>query len=390
MSLRLLIAEDSSLFAAVLEDVFSSAPDLEVVAVATNGQEAVRLCAELRPDLVLMDIHMPLLDGLSATEQIMATTPTPILVITSDPHRGGVNLSFRALSLGALDLIAKPSALPMPADEHEALLRKVRLLAQIPVVRHVRGTRRTAARRTPLPHASHVGNLTDLGHAAPTDGAGAPATGDTGGVAASGGDLDGALMPPVVGIVASTGGPRALAKLFAELPADFPAALLVVQHISHGFSTHLARWLDAHSAIEVVEAHHGLIARPGRAYLAPCDTHMELGPDGRIELRADEPDGGHRPSGDRLLESLARVAAERSIGVVLSGMGTDGTRGMTALHEAGAPTLVQDEFSSVVYGMPRSALVRGVVDEVVALDALADTLSARLGVLATRRLRGGS
>ncbi|MBA2662552.1 MAG: chemotaxis-specific protein-glutamate methyltransferase CheB [Bradymonadaceae bacterium] len=348
MSLRILIAEDSAIFAAVIEELLCSEPDLEVIGVAVNGVEAVEMCARLRPDLVMMDIHMPLLDGLSATEQIMASSPTPILVVTSDPHSQGVNLSFKALSAGALDLVAKPTRFPLIEFERESLLRKVRLLAQIPVVRHMRG------RRTPQA---------------------TPAPGDRFGRRAGDVPVPDTRASTIIGIVASTGGPRALARLLADLPADFSGALLIVQHITQGFSAHLAAWLDAHSALTVLEAEHAMVVRAGHAYIAPTELHMELAAGSRLRLFEGDAVGGHRPSGDLLLVSIAQHAT-RAAGVVLSGMGNDGTDGIAALHRVGALTLAQDQESSVVYSMPRSAIERGVIERVVKLERLAAELSA--------------
>lgn len=232
MSLRVLIAEDSDLFVEILVEILDEESGLEIVAIADNGADAVEYCEAHRPDIVLMDIHMPRLDGLSATEEIMARCPTPILVITSDPHRGGVDLSFRALSAGALDLMAKPATHPFPEDQKERLLRKIRLLSQIPVVRHVRARSRQRF-GTPDAASRHTDTASENGPVA------------------------------IVGIVGSTGGPRALANICTELPEDFPAAILIVQHITHGFSRHLAGWLDKHSALQVYEGEDGLALRPG-------------------------------------------------------------------------------------------------------------------------------
>ncbi len=348
MSLRVVIAEDSRIFADVLIDMLEAEPGIEIAAVTDNGADAVELCDELRPDIVLMDIHMPKMDGLSATEEIMARCPTPILVITSDPHRDGVDLSFRALSAGALDLMAKPSRIPFPEDEKEGLLRKIRLLSQVPVVRHVRARQR---KRFQTPIA--VDPSARAGESPPVDA-----------------DFPAAL----VGVVASTGGPRALATICTALPRDFAGTLLIVQHITDGFSRHLARWLDKHSSLTVYEAEDGQPLRAGHAVIAPTEKHLIVDGDLRIAVRDGPPIGGHRPSGDRLLTSLARHASSRAVGLVLSGMGDDGSAGLTALHQTGCPTIAQDEDSSVVFGMPRAAIVRGIVDQVLNDSQIAPAL----------------
>lgn len=356
MKLRILIAEDSELFAAVLQETLAAESNLEVVGMARDGLEAVEMCAQLQPDLVMMDIHMPRLDGLSATEKIMAQTPTPILIITSDPRSQGVDLSFKALSAGALDLIAKPTRFPLPDHERKSLLRKVRLLAQIPVVRHVRGTRL----HTPTPPGFQPVDATTPS-LPPSIRPTTPTPSST----------------SVIGIVASTGGPRALAQLLADLPADFAASLLIVQHITHGFSAHLATWLNAHSPLTVLEARDGISIQPGHAYIAPTEQHLELTRSNRLRVFQAEPVKGHCPSGDLLLKSIARNA-KHAVGIILSGMGDDGTDGIEALHHTGALTLAQDKKSSVIYSMPRSAIARGAITRVTPIESIADELHAHI------------
>jgi len=330
---------------------------MEVAGLATNGAQAVELCEQLKPDLILMDIHMPVMDGLTATGRIMASCPTPILVVTADPHRGGVDLSFKALSAGALDLVSKPGEVPMREAERLGFLRKMRLLASIPVVRHVRDRlqdtpagRAQRSAQVAQTRASRPKPQRESPYAIPRENA------------------------PILGIVASTGGPRALGEFLGALPADFPAPILLVQHITRGFATHLTRWLDANSALNVVLAQNGQQIRVGSVYVAPTELQMELSSTGALKVYDGPAVAGYRPSGDVLLRSLARHAAPRAIGLVLSGMGQDGAFGMAALYRSGAVTLVQDEASSVVYSMPRAALGRGVVSEVVELPKMAARL----------------
>lgn len=348
--MRILIAEDSSLFATVLGDIIDAEPDLTVVGVANDGEEAVEMCVELEPDLVVMDIQMPRMDGLTATERIMARRPTPILVVTSDPYRGGVDLSFKALSKGALDLVGKPSQVPMREADRLELIRKMRLLAQVPVVRHPRANLRD--RKDADDQPSDIPR--DASSEVPS---GAPDT-----------------ARPIIGVAASTGGPKALATLLGALPPDFPAPICVVQHITRGFSEHLTRWLDANSELNVIEGVHGAPIKAGHVYIAPSERQMEITSNRFLKIYEGPAVAGHRPSGDVLFRSMARHIAPRAIGVILSGMGNDGTFGMAALYRTGCPTLVQDEASSVVYSMPKSALDRGVVSEVVEIDEMAQAL----------------
>ncbi len=344
MTLRILIAEDSELFAQLLTELIEDEPDLELLSVVPDGEAAVRACQDLSPDLVLMDIQMPRLDGLQATERIMATHPTPILVVTSDPFRGGVDMTFRALRAGALDLVDKSRLFASGDDERAAFLSKMRLLAEIPVVRHVRGRERS----TPRPPTSRTRDPVDVA---------------------------------LVGVAASTGGPRALAHMLPLLPTSLPAALLIVQHITPGFTAHLARWLDEHSPFTVKPASHGERPKPGVAYLAPSGSHLRLSSTGSLSVSEGEPVRGHLPSADVLLASLAERASERSVGVILSGMGDDGARGLSALHSCGAHTMAQDRESAVVYGMPGAAIALGAVSRVVPLDELAETICAQVAHL---------
>ncbi|MFP4599320.1 MAG: chemotaxis-specific protein-glutamate methyltransferase CheB [Persicimonas sp.] len=371
--MRILIAEDSSLFATVLGDMIEPEPDMEIVGLATNGKQAVELCAELRPDLILMDIHMPVMDGLKATGQIMARCPTPILVVTADPYRGGVDLSFKALSAGALDLVAKPDELPMREAERLELLRKMRILAEVPVVRHVRESLGSGGRSASKSSSAKADQKVATPHSSAKKSSAKKSSAKKDG-AEKQGNVAGESTP-VVGIVASTGGPKALAQMLGELPADFPAPILVVQHITRGFSAHLTRWLDGNSALRVVEATHGQPVRSGHVYVAPTEMQMELAASGLLKVYDGPAVAGHRPSGDVLLRSLARHVAPRAVGMVLSGMGQDGAFGMAALYRSGSVTLVQDETSSIVYSMPRSALDRDVVSEVVELDSMAERLA---------------
>ena len=364
-ALRILIAEDSSLFVEVLREVLESEPGVEIVAVAGDGVQAVELCQLHRPDLVVMDVQMPRLDGLSATELIMARVPTPILVMTADPFHDGVDLSFKALSAGALDLVPKPERFPLSPQQRRELLQKIRLLAQIPVIRHVRGRH-----KHPTPGPMPLPSSSSAAASAPERAAAEPTP------------LTGA--PLHVGIVASTGGPRALAQLMRDLPPDVEASLLVVQHISWGFTAHLARWLDANCELRVREASHGDWPEPGRVYLAPSGRHLRLGLNGQLQVRPGDPVGGHLPSGDELLASLAECAPRRSIGIVLSGMGDDGARGMRLLREAGGETLVQDQHSAVIGSMPQAAMVQGGVQDVVELHRMGRVVMARLRKLAER------
>jgi two-component system chemotaxis response regulator CheB len=329
--IRVLIADDSSTLRAALTVLLEEDENLEVVGQAKDGMEAVHLAHELRPDVIAMDVNMPRLDGLRATEAIMADAPSRVLVITAVTEDAQVDMSLRAIAAGALELIAKPRGGP---DELRRwgrhVVESVRLMAEVPVVRRYR-------RSPPLHHT--------LGYAA------------------------GAT---IVGIVASTGGPPALAQVLKDLPEDVCAPLLIAQHIADGFTKGLVRWFKSVAKIKVEVARSGEKPEAGFAYLAPDYCDIEIDAEGR--LQAPRSRGIHRPSGDRLLTSLAAHAGAKAAGFVLTGMGDDGAKGLLALRRAGGATFAQDEQTSVVFGMPQVAHTSGAAQAQLPLDDVATAI----------------
>jgi two-component system, chemotaxis family, protein-glutamate methylesterase/glutaminase len=323
-SVRVLVADDSELFRELLARVIPE-PGIEVVAVAADGGAAAALARQLKPDVITMDINMPDTDGFSGIARIMAETPTPILVLTANPTEA---VGFRALSLGALDILEKPQA-TTDLDEYGRLLRsRLRLLAGVKVIRHLRGLRE---RRAPPPRPVGRADLVVIG--------------------------------------ASLGGPRALATLLRSLPNDFPAPIAVVQHIADGFTEGLASWLTQECKLDVHEARHREPLRPGRVVLAPTGRHL-LVADGLAHLSDAAPVDTFKPSVSPLFHSAARSYGSRACGVMLTGMGRDGADGLKAIHDAGGPTLAQDEATSAVFGMPKAAIDLGAVDRVLPIDDL--------------------
>ncbi|HET9554659.1 MAG TPA: chemotaxis-specific protein-glutamate methyltransferase CheB [Anaeromyxobacteraceae bacterium] len=321
--IRVLVADDSELFRELLSRVIAADPGFDVVAVAADGNAAAALARTLKPDVITMDLNMPDADGFSGIARIMADTPTPILVLTA--NRAEV-VGFKALSLGALDIVEKPSA-SANLDEYGAQIRsRLRLLAGVKVIRHLRGLR---AQRAVAP-------------------------------------LHGSRTELVV-IGASLGGPRALAALLKALPASFRAPIAIVQHIADGFTEGLAGWLQQEARLEVREARDGDALRPGVALLAPSGRHLVVG-EGVARLSDTAPVDTFKPSVTPLFVSAARSYAGRACGVILTGMGRDGALGMKTLKEAGAHTLAQDEATSAVFGMPKAAIDLGCVDRVLPLD----------------------
>jgi two-component system, chemotaxis family, protein-glutamate methylesterase/glutaminase len=339
---RVLLADDSPIFSDVLRDLLGSTPGLEVVGVAVDGAHAVELTRALRPDIVIMDVLMPVMNGLQAIEEIMASCPTPILVLSADPRGRAGELTFEALRRGALDVLPKPERWPAPPSEQAALLERIAFLASVPVIRHLqpRRLRETIPPGIPRPR------------------------------------VDGGSMPiEAIGIVASTGGPRALSTVLGALRSDFDVPVLVVQHLASGFTAGLCTWLDDIGPLMVREAEHGQSLRPGEVHVAPPDCHLTVDGHRRVSLYRGAAVDGHCPSGTVLLRSLARVFGPRAAGVVLTGMGRDGAAGLLELERAGAPTIAQSAASSVVDGMPSAARTLGAARHVLALDEIGAALT---------------
>ncbi len=336
--IKVLIVDDSLLSRELLANLLRRDPAIQVVGMATNGVEAVNMTRDLKPDLITMDIFMPEMNGFQAIEHIMAYNPTPILVITSSVVKDGIDITFKALELGALDLIEKPAHAygPEMTQKGKDLVEKVKLLSRIKVIRHIRGKRRKLA---PKPSERLPGE-----------------------------------QRSILAVASSTGGPKALHQIFSELPRDFPAGIVVVQHMSEGFVKGMTEWINMESKISVREAKDGERVVPGTALVAPGGRHMTVGQHRFIRLIDDPPLQGHRPSGTVLLESVAQNFGPQAVGLILTGMGSDGARGMKAIKENGGYTIAQDEKTSVVYGMPKAAVDMGAIDEVLPLERIPDEL----------------
>lgn len=337
--IRVLVAEDSPTARQLLVRILRSDPGIEVVAEAADGLEAVALAQKLKPSLITMDIQMPRLGGLGATEQIMRLAPTPIIVVSGLDVRN-VTVALEALRAGALTLLPKPVG-PLDPDFKASTAR---LLATVRAMAKVQVTRPAAA-----PGASAPGLSSRA-----------------------------LKRPEVVAMVASAGGPAALNRVLGALPADFPLPVLVVQHIAAGFVAGLASWLDEAAEIAVKLAVSGEPLRPGTAYLAPDNFHLGAGDDRCVLLSAAPPEEGFRPSGSFLLRSAAQAYRGAAAGVVLTGMGSDGLAGARDLHRAGGRIVAQDEATSVIYSMPREIVAAGLADAVLAVDDIAGHLCAQV------------
>lgn len=358
-TIRVVIVDDSALMRRVLAELLTRDPAISVVSAASNGQEAIELVQATRPDVVIMDVRMPVMDGLAATEHVMAFCPTPILVLTASLARYEVDITFKMLEAGALEVIEKPSVSDARALESVAhdLVQRVKVLSRVRVVTHLRGRRKQQIAARP--------NAADVQTAAP------------------------AAVPsadpwafPVVIIGASTGGPRVIYQILAALPADFQAAIVVVQHIAPGFSAGMATWLATGCRMPVGVATDGALIRPGEVLVAPDQCNVLVRHTGRVRLCKERTHLQH-PSVDVTMCAAAETFGGRTIGVLLTGMGRDGAEGMRAIKQAGGMTLAQDEASSTIFGMPRAAKEIGAVEELLPPGEIA----ARLIALVQERSR---
>jgi two-component system chemotaxis response regulator CheB len=340
-ALRVLVADDSPSARRVLVDIVNTDPCLRVTAEAADGGEAVRLVAQLRPDVVVMDVLMPVLDGLAATRRIMELRPTPIVLVSAGVDAKETGRSFEAIQAGALTLVAKPRGPGHPTygEQATSLLTTVKLMADVKVVRR---RCHPHPRPTPLPPPGRPNGR----------------------------------RTRIAAIGASTGGPAALATILADLPPDTPVPILIVQHIAAGFHQGLADWLDAVSPLPVRLATDGAPLRPGEVLIAPAARHLGVSRSGRAALSAGPPNGPHRPSVTHMFRSVAEAYGADAVGVILTGMGDDGADGLRTLGEAGGIVLAQDEASSVVFGMPREACATGAVTRVVPLSEMAGALAS--------------
>ncbi|HVA92266.1 MAG TPA: chemotaxis-specific protein-glutamate methyltransferase CheB [Chloroflexota bacterium] len=330
---RVLIADDSAVMRRLLLTTLESEDDLRVVGTARDGAEAVRLCHSLRPDVVIMDLNMPVMDGLLATQKILEQAAVPIVVLSGYVGDPSSQMAFEAIRVGALAVVAKPTGPDEPEYRrmHDELVRAVRSMATVKLVA------RPPQRTDPIqPMAAHN---------TPT-------------------------YVRAVGLVAATGGPAALHFILRRLPSTFPAPILIVQHITLGFVPGLVDWLSTDSKLDVRLAQNGEIPQPGQALFAPDDSHMVIGPGGTIVLGDEDPVDGQRPSGNLLFRSMARAYGAQAVGVVLTGLGADGANGLMHIKVAGGQTLAQDEDTSIVYGMPREAAALGAAQEVLPLDRI--------------------
>jgi two-component system chemotaxis response regulator CheB len=328
--IRVLIVDDSALMREALKSIIERDPGIEVVGLAKNGKEGVEKALTLKPNVITMDLKMPMMSGLEATEAIMEELPIPIIVVSSMD----ITVIVKALSIGAMDFVAVTSDIETIAAD---------LITKIKIASHVKPLKRLKIKPCVIKVPKEISKKDTI---------------------------------KVVAIGVSTGGPQALQQVLAKLPSDFPCGILIVQHMSKGFIEGLAEWLNTTSCLHISIARAGDVLKKGMIMLAPDDLHMRIGDDGRITLSENTSKAiVHVPSIDVMMKSVADCYRENAIGVIMTGMGNDGVEGIRAIRKAGGRTIAQDEKSSVIFGMNKVAIDMGIIDKVIALERIAEELS---------------
>lgn len=343
-TIRVLVVEDSLTIRKRLCEVLEQTPGFQVVGEAADGRQAIELCDSLRPDIITMDMVMPVMSGLSATEHIMAHFPTPILVVSSSTNRGELFQTYEALAAGAVDVLEKPSGEEDPDQSWEQkLLATIQMVSRIRVITHPRARLRHLGPQPPPPASPPPRQRTPI---------------------------------RALALGASTGGPAAIVRLLNDLAPTFQPPILLVIHISEPFGTAFASWLDSQIPRRVTTAVEGerVAERGNSVLLAPAGRHLTV-ERGRVRLTEDAERYSCRPSVDILFESVAREYGAACAACLLTGMGRDGAAGLLAVRRAGGLTIAQDEASSVVYGMPREAAILGAAEKILPLGEIGSTLS---------------
>ncbi len=342
-SIRVLVVDDSVVVRTILVSMLRSVPGFDVIGEARDGLEAVEMVGRLHPDVVTMDIRMPRMNGLEATRQIMRTTPTPIVVVATSIYESDLNIAFAAIEAGALTVVEKPKGLSPEDFEavRDQLVTAVRLMADVHVVTLWTPERQMPdASRRPITPPRPV------------------------------------VRPEMVAIGASTGGPGVLHEILSKLPVDYSLPVAAVQHITPGFGPGFAHWLDSITPLSVGVATEGERLVPGHVYIAPDDVHLTIAKGGMVHLENSPPLSGRRPSVTRLFETVAASYGAKALAVILTGMGDDGADGLVALRRSGGRVIAQTEESCVVFGMPKVAIDRGIVDQVLGPGEIASLLLA--------------
>lgn len=373
--IRVLIVDDSAFMRKVLQSIITSDPQLDVVGEARDGREAVSMNEQLRPDVITMDINMPHMDGLQATELIMSSNPKAILVVSSE-SREGADITLKALELGAIDFVAKPSSgidLDMNTVREE-LLRKLKMVSKVRVVRNATRSKLQHEIANSAPRIEPVSPLVNKlrEETIPATKAEAAAPDAPFGTGKPQGKF------PVVVIACSTGGPATLMNFAPVFPKTFPGAVLLVQHMPGTFTGQFSKQLAEVCQIRVKEAEAGEILQQSTFYVCPGSHHLRITPTGRITLDDGPRIAGYRPCADVTLETVAQYAGPMGIAAILTGMGNDGSRGVQAIKAAGGHVIAQDESTAVIFGMPSEAIRTGAVDQILPIEQVYHGIEKRV------------
>ena len=326
--IRVLVVDDSALTREAIKSIFSSDTSIEIIGEAIDGREGVRKVFALKPDVITMDLKMPIMNGLDAIQAIMEERPTPIIVVSSMD----VKVIVKALSVGAMDFVPISESIDEIAHD---LLDKVKVASKVKALRRIK--RKPVKKKAPTAKKKTISK--------------------------------------VVAIGISTGGPQALEVLLSKLPADFGAGILIVQHISQGFVDGLVEWLKSNCALDIKVGKAGEVLKSGTVIIAPDDYNLVIDEEDVIGLREDVSKRMlHVPSIDHMMKSVAESYGKEAVGVIMTGMGSDGVEGIKAIKKCGGITIAQDEKTSVIFGMNKVAIQSGCIDKVLALDKIADEL----------------
>lgn len=348
--IKVLVVDDSAFMRKVITEIIDAEPDLEVVGYARNGQDALQKLAQLEVDVVTLDVEMPVMDGLETLRHIMKDKPMPVVMLSSLTKKGS-ETTLQALSLGAVDFVAKPSgAISLDMDlVAQEITHKVRLAAAAQFPKPKRTSAAVAPKRKKPPTFPE-----------PSKGA--------------------ATRLVIIG--SSTGGPKAVEEVFSQIPPNLPAGIIVVQHMPKDFTRSFAERLDGLFPFPIKEASHGDLVENGKALIAPGDYHLVINQDGRVALNQEERVMFLRPAVDVTMEGLPRVYGNKIVGVILTGMGRDGARGMAEIKKAGGITIAQDKNTSTIYSMPRVVAEEGNADYILPLDRIGGAIT---DIVATMR-----
>lgn len=365
MSIKVLVVDDSSFFRRRVSEIVAKDPDLEVIGTAVNGAEAVKMAADLKPNVITMDIEMPVMDGITAVREIMAKTPVPILMFSSLTH-DGAKATLDALEAGALDFLPKRFE-DIATNKDEAIRLLQQRIKTIGRRRVYRPITRPVAKPTSTP-LSRPQSTTPL----PRTAGNAPIAPKPNIINRASGRKYKILL-----IGTSTGGPVALQKILTQFPQNYPHPILLIQHMPAAFTPAFASRLNALCKIEVKEAVSGDQLKAGHAYLAPGGMQMMLdraGTHGRLKVVAGSEDMNYKPSVDITFASVSKILGKDTLAVVLTGMGADGREGARMLKNSGATIWAQDEASCIVYGMPQAVTAAGISSQSIGLEQMADAI----------------